>query len=527
MNLSLKSLYKQLLLIGLISCLGIIVYSDSFLCSFHLDDTASIVKNLFIRNIQDLQGIWNFWPCRFITYLSFALNYHFSGPNVVSYHLFNVTIHVVSAILVWWLTLLTFSTPVMKGNKISQHGGSIALLAGLIFVSHPIQTEAVTYIVQRASSMAALFYLASLCFYIKSRLPLQPPGLKRFLLSGKDIFYISSLIMAIMAMFTKETAITLPLMILLYEYSFLRINNSFNWKPIVPFLGTLMIIPLTMFLTKSVNFQEMHRINEPSSGISPLQYLLTQLRVMVTYIRLAFLPFNQNIDYDYPVFKNIFELPVLGSIIFLTAILFWAKRMFSKYRLLSFSIFWFFLALLPESSLLPIRDVIFEHRLYLSLAGYSIFLASGTYYLFGKNALVRAAMVLMMVITCYSILTYQRNKVWSDNITLWKDSAAKSFHKVRPHNNLGLAYFDQGDLIQAISEYDEAIKAGPNVANPYINRGIAYAKLGNFNQAMSDFNKSIEISPQNGMAYSNRAILFSQIKDYNNANAGEQKVEIK
>ena len=95
---------------------------------------------------------------------------------------------------------------------------------------------------------------------------------------------------------------------------------------------------------------------------------------MVTYIRLLFLPFNQNLDYDYPVFKNIFELPVLISFLFLIAVLFFAKRLFLKYRLVSFSIFWFFLTLLPESSFLPIKDVIFEHRLYLPLVGYSIIL---------------------------------------------------------------------------------------------------------------------------------------------------------
>ena len=123
-----------------------------------------------------------------------------------------------------------------------------------------------------------------------------------------------------------------------------------------------------------------------SMGISPMHYLLTQFRVMVTYIRLVFLPVNQNLDYDYPIFKSIFEFPVLISFLFLIFILFSAKRLFSKYRLVSFSIFWFFLTLLPESSLFPIHDVIFEHRLYLPLVGYSMFLVSSVYYLLGKNS---------------------------------------------------------------------------------------------------------------------------------------------
>ena len=132
----------------------------------------------------------------------------------------------------------------------------------------------------------------------------------------------------------------------------------------------------------------MQRVSRRLYGhISSMQYLLTQFRVMVTYIRLLFLPLNQNLDYDYPISQSLFELPTLISFLFLIIILFFAKRLFSKYRLVSFSIFWFFLTLLPESSLFPIKDVIFEHRLYLPLVGYSMFLVSGVYYLIREEAL--------------------------------------------------------------------------------------------------------------------------------------------
>ena len=117
----------------------------------------------------------------------------------------------------------------------------------------------------------------------------------------------------------------------------------------------------------------------------PLHYFLTEFRVMFTYIRLAFLPINQNLDYDYPIYKNIFEFPVLSSILFLIAVLYCAKRLFPKYRLLSFSIIWFFVTLLPESGSYALGDVIVEHRLYLPLAGYSLFLVSSMCYLGGKN----------------------------------------------------------------------------------------------------------------------------------------------
>ena len=122
----------------------------------------------------------------------------------------------------------------MKEDKITRHADLIALFAGLVFVSHPIQTEAVTYICATGPSMATLFYVASLCFYVKSRLLVSEAN---GTFPMQRIYYICSLITAIMAMFTKEITITLPLMILLYEFSFLRTKKSLNWKYLDPFFA--------------------------------------------------------------------------------------------------------------------------------------------------------------------------------------------------------------------------------------------------------------------------------------------------
>ena len=487
--------------------LGEILYSNTFFSSFHLDDYSSITENFAIRDIHNLHHIWVFWPCRFITYLSFALNYHFNGSHVLGYHLFNLGVHLASAVLVWWLTRLTLSTPAMKEDKISSFTDPIALFAALIFVSHPVQTEAVTYIVQRAASMAALFYLAAVCFYVKSRLSSQHPELRRF-------YYFCSLIAAMMAMFTKELAITLPLMVLLYEFSFFRTKKGVFWQSLVPFLPILFIIPLTMLVTKSVNFHEMRRAAEGPAGISPAHYLLTQFRVMITYIRLAFLPLDQNLDYDYPLFKSIFEFPVLASLLFLAGILFCAKQLFLKYRIISFSIFWFFLTLLPESSIFPIKDVIFEHRLYLPLAGYSIFLASGAYYLSGKNGFKGAVIALTVIVAFYSVLTYQRNKVWKNEIILWNDTLQKSPRKARSHNNRGIIYFMQGNWPQAMYNYDKALEIAPYFADAYYNRGVIYEKQGKVMFAIDEYNEALEINPVYAAAYYNRANIYYKQREY-------------
>ena len=202
-------------------------------------------------------------------------------------------------------------------------------------------------------------------------------------------------------MFTKEITITLPLMVLLYEFSFLKTKKGFDWAYLFPFMLAIFIIPITMFFTvsgHSISSQEIEMSFRRSIEYFLKQYLSTQFRVVCTYIRLVFLPINQNLDYDYSISKSIFEWPAFLSFLFLMAILFFAQRLFLKYRLLSFSIFWFFLTLLPESSLFPIQDVIFEHRLYLPLVGYSIFLVSGVYYLLGKNAIKTMVIVLTMII---------------------------------------------------------------------------------------------------------------------------------
>jgi len=522
----------KLLSIILISCLGIFVYSNTFFCSFHFDDIPYIVGNFYIRDIHNLQNIWNWWPCRFITFFSFAFNYHFYQFNVVGYHLFNLVVHLVSAIFVWWLVNLTFSTPAMKEAFADEAIGNIAdlvsLFSGLVFVSHPIQTQAVTFIWQRAASMAALFYLASLCFYVKSRLSVRTGNP-----AGRPYYYILSLITAMMAMFTKENAITLPLMIVLYEFSFFRTNR----RVAIPFLLIFLIIPLTWTLSESEKFQARHSF---FTNISSMQYLLTEFRVILTYIRLAFLPYHQNLDYDYSHSKSIFEVSTFSSFIFLIVILLFAKRMFSKYRLVSFSIFWFFLTLLPESSFFPFADVIEEHRLYLPLAGYSMFLVSGAYYVIvtychfespslrsragsGRRILrhlkiLRCAqddkrlwlVVLMMIIACYSVLTYQRNKVWKDEFTLWSDVVRKSPHKARPYNSLGLIYEKQGNSTEALGLYNKAIEIFPNYAEAYNNRGLLYYKQDNFTAALSDYNKAIEIKPDLVNAHNNRGLLYTK-----------------
>ncbi|MCX5695986.1 MAG: tetratricopeptide repeat protein [Candidatus Omnitrophica bacterium] len=505
-----KSLRNNLLIIAILILLGSAIYSNTFSSSFHFDDTKSITENPSIRNIHNLKGIWDFWPMRFITYFSIALNFHFHGLRLFGYHLVNLIIHLCSTLLVWWLLLLTFSAPGLKKEKISQKADLIAVFAALIFVAHPLQTQGVTYIIQRAVSLATMFYLLSLCLYIKARLLQQAqekPIQERFC-------YSAALLVALLAMFSKEMAITLPFMILLYESYFLKEEKGMPWKKLMPFFATLAVIPLTMWLTKSVDFIQMRRVIEAATvKISPLQYLFTQFHVLATYLRLLFIPVNQNLDYDYPVAKSLMEFPVLASLVLLVLILIFAFRLRARYRLLAFGIFWFFLTLLPESSLIPIKDVIFEHRLYLPMVGFSLFVSSGLFYCFCGKPVKFIILFFSLLVLVYSVKAYNRNALWKNEFTLWNDTVLKSPNKERPYHNRGFAYQAEEKYDQAIADYNKALSIDSAVAETYYNRGNAYRGIKKYDQAIADFDKAIQLDHFHAAAYGGRASAWNSLGD--------------
>ncbi|MFH0795485.1 MAG: tetratricopeptide repeat protein, partial [Candidatus Omnitrophota bacterium] len=376
----------------------------------------------------------------------------------------------------------------------------LALFGGLLFVCHPIQTQAVTYIIQRAASFATFWYLLTLCLYAKARLS-----------SASRPYYLCSIISASLALFTKETAVTLPFILIVWEICFFRKFTKRTAKWIVPFflplLATLVIIRIT----------DMDKELYGSALISSKDYLLTQFRVIVTYLRLLLIPINQNLDYDYPIVRSLFNLPVFASLILLLSILATGFILFRKYRLLSFGVFWFFLTLAPESSIIPIKDVIFEHRLYLPMVGYCIFLPSLCYYFFPRRFLRFLPVLLIVVVTIYGISTYHRNSIWKDEIALWNDTVSKSPNKARPYNNRGILYLSRGKYDQALADFNRAVMIAPDCADAYLNRGEIYHEKGDYDKALADFTQVLKIAPGYAKAFCNRGVLYENRGEYEKA----------
>ncbi len=536
----------------LITMTALLIYSNTFSSPFHFDDESKIVGNY---KLKDLANLWPPSGLRYIGYLSFALNYYFGQLDVFGYHLVNITIHIINGLLVWWLVLLTFKTPLMEeSNGFSRLKYFIALVSALIFISHPVQTQAVTYIVQRFTSLATLFYLLALVLYIKGRLLNQSTKnisqnsdqKERNINSIKSVlYYLASVISAVLAMETKEISFTLPFIIVLYEITFFSTSNPGLRTPnlkrlylLVPFLITLLIIPLSLLKADKPLGDIIGELREAAQETEQIPrgvYLLTQFKVIVTYIRLLFLPINQNLDYDYPIYHSL-NLQVFFSLLFLLLIFGIAVYLFyvshSRYRglrIIAFGIFWFFITLSVESSIIPIRDVINEHRLYLPSVGAVLAFVSTVFYVFDYTKLARSSLLatcLLLLVTAVplGIAAYNRNFVWNDKAALWEDVVRKSPNKYRGYNNLGLVYYNQRRLEEAIKEYSNALKLKPDDPDVYINLGNAYAKQGRSKEAIKEYSNALKLKPDDpvahnslGNANANQGHLDEAIKEYTNA----------
>ncbi len=520
--------------LALIALLGLLAYSNTFDAPFIFDDHHNIVTNPLIKDLRyflepskatGFGVVDTTFKSRFIGYLTFALNYKIHGLDVRGYHIFNLAVHILNALLVYFLVLLTPLPSPLRGE--GEGGGAmgggayrtnlIALFSALLFVSHPIQTEAVTYIFQRLASLCAFFYLLSLVLYVKWRLAggLQAPrtprtnppsspfskGGQRGILAKRGFLYLASLLSAVLAMKTKENAFTLPVMIALYEFLFFGATEPPPHIPplvrgglpkayrrgvakrliyLIPFFLTMLIIPLTLIGVDKPIGEIIGGVGPTmggSGGISRGDYLFTQFRVIVTYIRLLFLPVNQNINYVYPMFDSFLNLQVFLSFLFLLSLfglgvnLLCRSRRNASLRLIAFGIFWFFITLSVESSIIPLLMVINEYRVYLPSSG--IFMAATTVVFLllklpgGKTVRMALAVPLIAIPLIFSYATYARNTVWESEISLWKDAVRKSPENAIAHNNLSVAYLSAGLIDEAMEHYEITLRLTPDNGDIY------------------------------------------------------------
>lgn len=531
--------------ISLIIIVGILVYSNTFNVPFVFDDESSITKNHVIKNLHDfvLGGSgYQYNPRRFIGYLTIALNYHWGGANVVGYHIVNLAIHLGNGLLFYMLVRLTFRTPFFvnwqPGPQLSSgavlaacesgearyspatiHHPFIPLFAALLFVCHPIQTQAVTYIIQRLASLATLFYLLSLVLYARARLcDWSGTNVKRWML------YALSLVSAILAMRTKEIAFTLPVVVVLYEFLFFDTTPRKRLLFLAPLLLLLLVIPISVVGSGKpiagfiADVADKTRLQ---TDMPRLDYLFTEFRVIVTYLRLLIFPANQNLDYDYPIYRSFFTPGVFLSFLLLLAIFSFAVYLLYRSRpashgrfalpesrLVSFGILWFFVTLSVESSIIPIVDVIYEHRLYLPSVGAFMAISALAAILLRSVRPVPVIAVATAVVTVLAGATFARNLVWGDALTLARDIVRKSPALARAHYNLALALDGAGRTDEALREAAIAAKLDREDARPWNLVGMIEAKRGRTDDAIEAFNLALELYPDAPYTHLNLGVAY-------------------
>ena len=491
----------------IISVLGIIIYSNTFNAPLQFDDTLQIIKK---SRVNDLNNFFTFseWSNinkRPLAFFTFALNYHFGQYNVVGYHIVNLIIHILSAIIVFFLSRLIF-TATLNDKKITPLNTNItALFTALVFLSHPIQTQGVTYIVQRMTSLSAMFYLLSvLCYAI---------GRKHQISSNKSkaiIFYLLTAISGLFSLWSKQIAVTLPFALLLYEFFFIRNELGKTFKKYI----SLTLIPL-LIATVIVILSGL--LPAETENISRQEYFITQFRVIVKYFQLLIMPIGQNVDYYFPLSSSLWNLKELASLSFIIALIGSAVYFYRKFPVYSFGIFWMFITLSVESSIIPIRDVIFEHRLYLPMFGFALIITSILTRYIGKLSFKTSSLILIILIIVYSVFTFNRNKLWASQYTLWKDVTSKSPEKERPWYNLGKICLDDGRYNESIKYLQKSLKIDPHQPDAWYNIGLSLEKTGDHEKAIEFYQKAIKEDSTHTRSMNNLGSLYINLKDYQKA----------
>jgi protein O-mannosyl-transferase len=521
-----------------------LLYADTHHHAFHFDDLHAIQKNETIRSYEAFRdvGFWANIHNRPLSLFTFAVNYRQGNLDPVPYHRTNILIHALSAILLFFLIRTLLHTEVMRGSLLARFHWQVPLFVSLLFALHPLQVQSVTYLVQRMASMAWMFSLAALLAFVQGRLMQMRGGP----LIKVVPLYLTALLAFLAAMLSKQSAAAILLVMLAAEYLFVV---SPSGKPSRRFL----LGGIALLGTGAIAVILSGWIPAEKGALPPLEYLATQMRVILKYLQLLFVPIHLTLDYGFSASKSLFEpLVIISAMVHLVlfTIAFYLRK---RNPFVAFGIFLFYLPLAVTSTIFPIRDVIFEHRLYLSVAGFALSLISLVMTLTPDRYRMVGWMFLTLWVGVMGYGTIERNMVWKDTCTLWEDTLEKSptnsrawlavagclkqrgdFAGAIKHydealrldpenptalNNRGNLKLTQNDLEGAIADYDAIISFSPESRNlALINRGMAFMKKGDNLRALGDFNRIIEgggvVEPQ---VFFHRALNYVYLGDYSSA----------
>ena len=550
---------RRRLAVGLILLAGVMVYWNSLAGAFVFDDLTNLTASA--RN----GAFWPPWEMlakstRPVAMVTFTLNYIVGGLNPWGYHLVNILIHLLAGLLLYGLVRRTLRLKRFSGRYDSA-ADSLALATALLWLVHPLQTESVTYLIQRQESLMGLFYLLTLyCVLRGASLAADTAPEVQAHRSLRRRWYAGAILACAAGMATKEVMVTAPVTILLFDRIFLSASWKELWQRrrwLYAGLGAGWLV-LAKVMTAP---EQLLGIGASVQTCTPWEYLLTQASVICHYLKLVFRPEGLCLDYNWPVTETLTAalpgLLVCGAFFTATVLALW------QYPAAGFAGAWFFLILAPTSSVVPIADAAVEHRLYLPLAAVLVLLVVGGYEfgrLIGAWRRCRPAVesdgpvmpswpgwvLFGFLVMAFGLLTIQRNRDYRSEIAIWNDTIATSPGNARAHYNLALALYNMGWNSQAIThnklalkyklDYAEAInnlgviaekqnrneealelffratrhKSG--FADAWYNRGVVEAKLERYIDAIVSYRTAVKLNPASSDAYYNLGNCLSALK---------------
>ena len=418
---------------------------------------------------------------------SYWLNFQMGATDPHIYHTTNVLLHFIVSIVVMLIAARLLEWAGVSGRMRT----SLAVFSGGIFLLHPLQTESVAYVASRSEVLSVLFYYSAFAIFIYSN---------RDSISWPRAISVVVLFGAAAA--TKEHTLTLPALILLTDLFWhrggLRKNAALYGLIVLAGIAGAAVVLKILLAANTVGFG--------LKGLSPVSYFFTQCRVIWTYVRMFFLPFGQNIDPDLPLSAGVLDHGAIFGLIALLLLVAGAWIYRKRWPLASFGVFVFLLLLAPTSSVIPIRDVLAERRVYLPFIGLILIVLEPLRRLQFQQAIGACAAAL---VAC-TVLTYQRSDVWSTPLTLWQDSVEKSPGKVRPRFQLAFAQYQLGDCASAVGNYEAAARLEPPDYLLFVDWANALDCAGRENDAITEFARAIRLNDNRAEAYIGLSAVYGK-----------------
>ena len=479
--------------LGVVTLLALtaIAFRNALPGIFVLDDVSNVLENPSIRRLSSLTEV--FWPPatagvggRPFANFTLALNYAVSGTSPWSYHALNLVLHAVAALILAGIVRRTLQSSPGLREHYGRHSFALGLAVAAIWATHPLQTAVVDYVSQRTEELMALCYLITLYAFIRGATAA----------TSARAWYCLALASCAAGMASKEVMVTAPLLLLLYDRTFLGGSFRTAWQ--ARGRWHLGFTSLWLLLATMMAASHLAERGVGFGSVSPLTYALTEAHAILLYFKLAVWPHPLVFDYGW-CFRPLGAASLGESLLvaFIALATIWACI---RQPAIGFGLAWFLIILAPTSSVVPVvHQPIAESRVYLPLAGILAATVVGLYRATGRAVLTP----LMLGIGAAAMLTLGRNTAFRDPLTLWRDTVAKLPSNARAHNNLAGTLLNAGRAPEAFAPAQEAVRLRPEYPDAHVNLGAALAAAGRIEEALGQHRIAAQLDPNHAGAQGN------------------------